>query len=133
MRSAFDTATSRNATTPLATAVPQRDSGVSLRSGAAALSPKVVHAAHEFEASMMKELMASLEPGHDSWGGDESDEGSNLALGDFAGEALSQAISEHGGFGIADRIIQQLSSEGNHSGNTTRSPRRFGTDAKESP
>jgi len=76
---------------------------------ATAPSPKLVSAAHEFEAAMMKELMAPLQSG------DEDDEGSSSALGSFAGEALGKAISEHGGFGIAKSILQQLSTE-NHSG-----------------
>ncbi len=33
----------------------------------AALSPTLVSAAHEFEAAMMKELMAPLEQGHDRY------------------------------------------------------------------
>ena len=76
--------------------------------------PRLVKAAHEFEAAMMKELMAPLEPGHDAVDGEDS---SFSALGSFAGEALGKAISEHGGFGIAKSIIHQLT--GNHSGNTT--------------
>lgn len=77
--------------------------------------PRLVKAAHEFEAAMMKELMAPLEPGHDPLGG-EAEDGSSSALGSFAGEALGKAISEHGGFGIAKSIIHQLT--GNHSGNS---------------
>jgi Rod binding domain-containing protein len=79
-------------------------------------SPKLVNAAHEFEASLMKELMAPLLPGHDLSGEDE--EGSASALGEFAGEALAKAISEHGGFGIASGILRQLSSQSNHFGNS---------------
>ena len=77
--------------------------------------PRLVKAAHEFEAAMMKELMAPLEPSHDPLGG-ETEDSSSSALGSFAGEALGNAISEHGGFGIAKSIIHQLA--GNHSGNS---------------
>ncbi len=84
-------------------------------STAATPQPRLVKAAHEFEAAMMKELMAPLEPGHDPLGG-EAEDGSSSALGSFAGEALGKAISEHGGFGIAKSIIHQLT--GNHSGNS---------------
>jgi flagellar protein FlgJ len=80
--------------------------------------PRLVKAAHEFEAAMMKELMAPLEPGHDQLGGDDGDSGSSSALGSFAGEALGKAISEHGGFGIAKNIIRQLTAGSNHSGNS---------------
>ena len=79
-------------------------------------SPKLVTAAHEFEASMMKELMAPLAPGHDALGGDDDSGDSSSALTSFAAEALGKAISEHGGFGIARRILNQLSAVGNHSG-----------------
>ena len=79
-------------------------------------SPRLVSAAHEFEAAMMKELIAPLQPGHDLLGG-ENEEGSASALGSFAGEALGKAISEHGGLGIAKSILHQLDRESNHSGN----------------
>lgn len=91
--------------------------------------PRLVKAAHEFEAAMMKELMAPLEPGHDPLGG-EAEDGSSSALGSFAGEALGKAISEHGGFGIAKSIIHQLT--GNHSGNSLV-PRKHVAPAPNSP
>jgi Rod binding domain-containing protein len=82
-------------------------------------SPKLVKAAHEFEAQMMKELLAPM-TGSDPLFGDEDDDGgdsgpalgsgsgSGGALADFASEALGQALSERGGFGIANKIIRQL-------------------------
>ena len=95
-------------------------------------SPRLVSAAHEFEAQMMKELMAPLAPGHDLLGGGEDEEGSSSALSSFASEAMGKAISEHGGLGIAKSILHQLTAKGNHSGNpsvpailngtTTKSP-----------
>lgn len=79
--------------------------------------PRLVRAAHEFEAQMMKELMKPL---HESSSLDGSDEdgnsGSSGALGEFASEALGRALSEGGGFGIANRIVHQLS-QNNHAGN----------------
>ena len=39
--------------------------------------------------------------------------GSGGALGEFASEALGQALSQRGGFGIADRIVKELSHSGN--------------------
>jgi len=70
--------------------------------------PRLVHAAHEFEAQLMKELLKPLTAGDD-----DEEAGSAGALGDFAGEALGRALSDHGGFGIADRIIAQVSQSGN--------------------
>jgi Rod binding domain-containing protein len=80
-------------------------------------SPRLVSAAHEFEASMMRELLTPMTSGHSGLGDADDDNGSSSALTSFAGEALGKAISEHGGFGIATSILHQLSSRGNHSGN----------------
>jgi Rod binding domain-containing protein len=76
---------------------------------------RLVSAAHEFEAQMMKELLKPMTSGSELTGGDEDDEisGSTGALGEFASEALGRALSEHGGFGIADNIIKSLSQSGN--------------------
>jgi len=93
-------------------------SSVGAASNEAVPQPRLVKAAHEFEAAMMKELMAPLEPGSDPLGEDSDGEGASSALGSFAGEALRKAISEHGGFGIAKRIISQLTAGSNHSGNS---------------
>lgn len=73
--------------------------------------PKLVHAAHEFEAQMMKELMKPMTRSPDPGGGeeDDGDAGSSGALGEFASEAMAQALSERGGFGVADRILRELS------------------------
>ena len=91
---------------------------------APAPSPRLVSAAHEFEAQMMKELIQPLNrggslgvPGSDS-GSDadtdsDDDSGSTGALGQFASEALGRALSERGGLGIATSILKQLSPKGN--------------------
>lgn len=83
-------------------------------------NPKLVRAAHEFEAQMMKELLAPMTSG-DPLAGDDgssglalgSGSGSGGALADFAAQALGQALSERGGFGIADRIVRELDHAGN--------------------
>jgi Rod binding domain-containing protein len=106
-------------------------------SGASMPQPRLVRAAHEFEAQMMKELLKPLNQsdaltasGED---GDE-DEGSGGALGEFASEALGRALSDGGGFGIATSIVKQLTPRSNHAatpavtriqhGNTVISPRK---------
>lgn len=83
-----------------------------------AVSPRLVKAAHEFEGQMMKELLKPMtggdalsDPGDDS----NSGEGSTGALGEFASESLGQALSARGGFGIANRIVGELSQSGNRS------------------
>ena len=91
--------------------------------GSAAIpQPKLVRAAHEFEAQMMKELMKPMTLGSSLTGSGEgadgdsgSDSGSGGALGEFASEALGRALSERGGFGIASRIVKDLSHSGNRS------------------
>jgi len=80
--------------------------------------PRLVRAAHEFEAQMMKELLAPM-TGHSALTGGEDDSdadlGSGGALGEFATEALGRALSERGGFGIAEHIVRDLSHSGNSS------------------
>jgi Rod binding domain-containing protein len=75
--------------------------------------PRVLQAAREFEAQMMKELLrpmtANTLPGADE---DSDGSGSAGALGEFASEALGRALSAQGGFGIADRVIHAFSLSG---------------------
>ncbi len=84
-------------------------------------SPRLVQAAHEFEGQMMKELLEPMMKGDALTGaedgGSDPGTGSTGALGDFASEALGKALSERGGFGIADRIVKELSRSGNHGEN----------------
>jgi Rod binding domain-containing protein len=84
------------------------------------ISPRLLRAAQEFEAQMMKELLKPM-TGQNALTGEETetggDAGAGGALGEFASEALGQAISRHGGFGIADRIVHDLSRSGHLSAN----------------
>ena len=74
--------------------------------------PRLKPAAHEFEACLMKEFLTPLQ--HDALFADEgngdsdNDEGSGGALMSFGSETLAKAISDRGGFGIADKIIGTL-------------------------
>jgi Rod binding domain-containing protein len=84
--------------------------------------PRLARAAHEFEAQMMKELMKPMTHGSSLTGADAdadgdsgSDSGFSGALGEFASEALGRALSERGGFGIANSIVKDLSHSGNQS------------------
>ncbi|HEX3472920.1 MAG TPA: hypothetical protein VHT28_17205 [Silvibacterium sp.] len=74
-------------------------------------SPKLKSAAHEFEASLMKEFLKPLE--HDSLfaedkSGDSDEQGSAGTLMSFGSQAMAKAISEHGGFGIAAKILDHF-------------------------
>jgi len=86
---------------------------------ATAPQPRLVRAAHEFEAQMIKELLKPM-TGNDALTGEEDGSsggaGSNAALGEFASEALGKALSQRGGFGIASSIIHDLSHSGNRHG-----------------
>ena len=80
-------------------------------SGAAhAKDPRLERCAHQFEASLMAELLKPLQEGDGLTGDSDSGSGSGGALSAFASESLAGAISERGGFGIADRILHQLES-----------------------
>ena len=72
--------------------------------------PRLMKAAHEFEAQMMKELLEPLNAGDGLTGDDDA--GSAGALGQFASEALGRAISAAGGLGIANRIVSNLAERG---------------------
>src|SRR4051794_33094151 len=81
--------------------------------------PRLIRAAHEFEGQMLKELLKPLTATDGLTGagsGDDSEDSAGGILGEFASEALGKALSEHGGFGIADRILGQLAASGHHSG-----------------
>src|ERR1700677_4142991 len=83
--------------------------------------PRLVKAAHEFEAQMMKEMMAPLTkstsvPGVGGGDDDDQDSGSGGALGEFATEALGKALSAAGGFGIANRVVGEIGHAGGHTG-----------------
>jgi len=74
---------------------------VQVASGA---EPRLVRAAHEFEAQMMKELIRPMTKRDD-----EDDTGSGGALAEFAGEAFGKALSQAGGFGISAKIMEMFS------------------------
>lgn len=75
--------------------------------------PRIAKAAHEFEAQIMKELLAPLTASSETE--EDQDGGSSGALGSFASESLGRALSMSGGFGIAHRLISSLSHSGNSS------------------
>lgn len=110
------------------------------------LDPRLKPAAHEFEASLMKELLEPME--HDPLFEKDNDsaDGSGNALMSFGTEALAKAISDRGGFGIAAKILAQFEhggtagtgDEGEHekipgkdTGLSTKVPRSSADDLKE--
>ena len=75
---------------------------------AAPPSPRLLRAAQEFEGQMMKELLKPLTESDGLTGTSEAD-GSGSALGEFAAESLAAGISQRGGFGIAGKVLGELS------------------------
>lgn len=79
---------------------------------------KLQSAAHEFEASLMQEFLKPLQQdplfapdksdGSPTDSDDSGDPGSAGALMSFGSEAMAQAISERGGFGIATKILDHF-------------------------
>jgi Rod binding domain-containing protein len=77
---------------------------------------KLVDAAQQFEATMLQELLKPMQPGQDSWGGEEnSDDSASDTISSFGTEAIAKAISKGGGFGIARQIVSKVTLE--HQGN----------------
>lgn len=77
----------------------------SLQHGMEGPPRRLVEAAHEFEAQMMKQLLKPLISGDE----EGSEGGYGGALTEFAGENLGRSLSESGGLGIARSIIGSLS------------------------
>ena len=90
----------------------------------AALDPKLVTAAHQFEASLMEELLKPLTSSQ-IFSDDEADEGNGASAGglgnlasagdgssgalmSFGSEALAKALSEKGGLGIARKVLDHF-------------------------
>ena len=88
-------------------------------------NPKLVSAAHEFEASLMKEFLKPLQ--HDSLFADEGSKGEDDSNGSaetlmsYGAEAMAKALSEHGGFGIAKRILDHFNTSVGTSGSGRKS------------
>lgn len=82
--------------------------------GTSADNPRLSKAAHEFEASLMKEFLKPLEQDSlfsekgDDGGTEDSGDGSTSALMSYGTESLAMAISERGGFGIAKKILDHF-------------------------
>lgn len=70
--------------------------------------PRLTRAAHQFEASLMGELLKPMQQVNSLSGEDEQEQGSSSALAGFATESLARVISERGGFGIAQRVLNEL-------------------------
>jgi peptidoglycan hydrolase FlgJ len=71
---------------------------------------RLAGAAHEFEASMMMELLKPLQQSS-AIDDKDSEQGSEGALISYSTQALGKGLSEHGGIGIARKVLAQLGGE----------------------
>ncbi len=79
---------------------------------AAVKQAKLVDAAHQFEGMMLTEMLKGMQTGKDEMTG-EGDEGDNSGdtLRTYGTEAVAQAISMHGGIGLANQVIAKVTKE----------------------
>jgi Rod binding domain-containing protein len=95
------------------------DLASSVAAATAQPNPKLESAAHEFEASLMQEFLKPLQ--HDSLFADEESKGDDDTSGSagtlmsYGAEAMAKSISEHGGFGIARKILDHFKPAGGSS------------------
>ena len=70
---------------------------------------KLVDAAQQFEATMLQELLKPMQHGQSSWGDEQkSEDSASDTISSFGTEAIAKAISKGGGFGIARRVVEQV-------------------------
>ncbi len=81
----------------------------SAQTDAAARHAKLTHAAQQFEAVMMGELMRPLSSST-AIGGDESDSSQSGPLQSFGVEAMASALAKSGALGFAGRIVAAVES-----------------------
>jgi len=75
-------------------------------------SPRLEKASHQFEASMLQELLKPMQEhsGLSDKDDDEDDDSadSNSALREYGTEVMAQALSERGGLGISKMVLAKL-------------------------
>ncbi|HWZ51310.1 MAG TPA: hypothetical protein VNW54_07585 [Granulicella sp.] len=73
-------------------------------------SPRLTTASHQFEASMLQELLKPLQQqsglSDSDKDGDDSD--SNSSLREFGTEVMAGALSQRGGLGISKMVLAKL-------------------------
>jgi flagellar protein FlgJ len=73
-------------------------------------SPRLQQAAHQFEASMLQELLKPMqkESGLFKDGDDDDGADSNSSLREYGTEVMARALSERGGLGISKMVLAKL-------------------------
>jgi len=87
-------------------AITGQNSLQSADSGAAAPSPKLVKAAHEFESILLQSLMEKMNKSF--LGTAESQDPAHDTVSSLGTQAIATALSARGGIGIASMILRQL-------------------------
>ena len=87
---------------------------------------KLLHAAQQFEALMLNELLKPLGKSA-AIGASEEDEGQNNVLGSFGVEAMAGALAKSGALGFADRIVRSVEQH-----DTKENSKKVHTDAQAS-
>jgi flagellar protein FlgJ len=79
--------------------------------GAVTPSPRLQNASHQFEASMLQELLKPMEKDSfmsDKDGDDDDSADSNSSLREYGTEVMARALSERGGLGISKMVMARL-------------------------
>jgi len=74
-------------------------------------SPRLERASHQFEASMLQELLKPMQQqsGLFKDGGDDDDSSdSESSLREYGAEVMARALSEQGGLGISKMVLTKL-------------------------
>ncbi len=74
--------------------------------GASSPSPKLVKAAHEFEAILLQNWMEKMN--HSFLGNDSSLDPAHDTVSSLGTQAIATALAARGGIGIANMILRQL-------------------------
>jgi peptidoglycan hydrolase FlgJ len=96
-------------------------------------SPRLESAAHQFEASMLTELLKPLQERSEFSDKDEDDDdsGSAASMREYGTEAMARSLSEHGGLGIAKMVLEKLAPvEARQEQDRTKSPEKADGEAK---
>jgi peptidoglycan hydrolase FlgJ len=75
-------------------------------------SPRLEKASHQFEASLMQQLLKPMQEQSgmfkDDGNDDDDSSDSESSLREYGSEVMAQALSERGGFGISKMVLSKL-------------------------